>query len=247
MSTQIKRNHYGAAALIAAALGVCALSQAHAQTEPRPQAQPQAQPQKQPDKAAAAGSGNFYAFAGFAALYADKNSQLTGERGSPVNLIAGGGYRLTPNLAAELNLLLAFRVLDTPTTAEPPAGTFAPGTLDSSMGTVGIGATVKYSFAVDRFAPYFGGGLGFYRTGFLTTSEAPGCVNNCAGTGPDVSARSTDVGVHALAGMDYHFTAKDVVAGELRYLKLRADFGAIVPGKVDAGGAFLWMGYRRNF
>jgi len=244
MNAQSKRKHYGAAVLIAAALGVCGLPQAQAQTEPQPVAQARTQPKPQPETAASSG---LYAFAGFAALAGDKNSQLQGERGSPVNLIAGGGYRLSPNLAAELNVLLAFRVLDTPTTAEPPAGTFAPGTLDSSMGTGGIGATVKYSFAVDRFAPYFGGGVGVYATTFRTTSEAPGCVNNCAGTGPDVSARSTDVGVHALAGVDYHFTAKDVLAGELRYLKLRADFGAIVPGKVDAGGAFLWMGYRRNF
>ena len=247
MNAQSMNNHYGAAALIMAALGVCVLPEAQAQTEPRPVAQPQPQPQKQPDKTASGNGGKFYAFGGFAALAADKNSQLQGERGSPVNLIAGGGYRLTPNLAAELNVLLAFRALDTPPTAQPPAGTFSPGTLDSSMETSGRGATIKYSFAVGRFAPYFGGGFGVYTTTFRTTSEAPGCVNNCAGTGPRIRERSTDIGVHALAGADYHFTAKNVLAGEIRYLKLRADFGAIVPGKVDAGGTFFWMGYRRIF
>ena len=228
MNTQSMYKKYGAA-LIAVALGVCALPQARAQTD------------------TAASSSGFYAFGGFAKLFAEKNSQLTGERGSPVNLIAGGGYRLTPSLAVELNLLFALREADTPSTARPPAGTYAAGTLESGMGTIGIGATVKYSFAVQRFAPYFGGGIGAYSTTFLTTSEAPGCTQNCDNTGPERSASSGDVGIHAVAGVDYHFTPKHVLSGEIRYLKLKTDFGAIVPGKVDAGGTFLWMGYRRNF
>ena len=243
MNAQSKRKHYGAAVLVAAALGVCGLPQTQAQTEP----QPVAQPRPQPRPYMAAPFTGFYAFGGFAALAAEKNSQLQGERGSPANLIAGGGYRLTPDLAVELNFLAAGRKLDTPPTAEPPAGTFAAGTLKSTMATGGIGATVKYSFAVDRFAPYFGGGVGAYTTTFQTRSEAPGCAQNCSDTGPRIDARSRDVGVHALAGADYYITAKHVVAGEIRYLRLRADFGAIVPGKVDAGGAFIWAGFRRHF
>ena len=82
MNAQSKRNHYGAAALIAAALGVSVLPEAQAQTEPQAQAQPQ--PQKEP---ASASGGNFYAFGGFAKLFAEKNSQLQGERGSPANLM----------------------------------------------------------------------------------------------------------------------------------------------------------------
>jgi outer membrane protein W len=237
MNTQSKCKR-SAAAFIVAALGVCGLPQAQAQTEPQPVAQPRPH--------TAAPSTGFYAFGGFAALAAEKNSQLQGERGSPANLIAGGGYRLTPDLAVELNFLAAGRKLDTPPTAEP-AGTFAAGTLKSTMGTGGIGATVKYSFAVQRFAPYFGGGVGAYTTTFHTRSEAPGCAQNCSDTGPRVEARSRDVGIHALAGVDYYITAKHVVAGEIRYLRLRADFGAIVPGKVDAGGAFIWAGFRRHF
>ncbi len=252
MNTGSQYRQYGAAALIiAAVLGVLSAPDARAQAQaaPQPQAQPQAQPQKAPDKAASASGGSFYAFAGFAALAADENSQLTGEHGSPVNLIAGGGYKLSPGLAAELNLLVAFRELDTPATAQAqlPQGTYVPSTLKSSMTTSGIGATVKYSFAVDRLAPYFGGGFGLYSTRFVTTSEAPLCTNNCAATGPYITERSTDIGVHALAGVDFHFSPKDIFATEVRYLKLKADFGATVPGTVDAGGTFLWMGYRRIF
>ncbi len=243
MNTESQYRQYGVAALIMAALGVCTLPQAQAQPQTQTEPQPVAQPR--PDRAAS--SAAFYAFGGFAALYAEENSQLQGEHGSPINLIAGGGYRFSPSLAAELNVLLAFRTLDTPQSARPPAGTFAPGTLDSTMWTSGIAATIKYRFTVDRIAPYFGGGVGYYYTKFLTTSEAPGCVNHCGDTGPRVSASSSDIGAHVVGGADYHFTAKDVLAVEIRYLKLKANFGAIIPGDVDAGGTFFWMGYRRYF
>jgi len=34
---------------------------------------------------------------------------------------------------------------------------------------------------------------------------------------------------------------------EIRYLKLKADLQDIGLGKVDSGGTFVWMGYRRIF
>lgn len=243
MNTASGYRLYGASVLILAALGVCVLPQAHAQTQTEPQPQPVAQ--LQPDMAAS--SARFYAFGGLAALYADENSQLQGESGSPINLIAGGGYRFSPNLAAELNILVAFRTLDTPPTARPPAGTYAAGTLDSSIWTVGIAATLKYRFIAGRSAPYIGGGVGYYSSNFLTTSEAIGCAQNCDDTGPRVEARSNDVGAHVVGGLDYHFTAKDVLGMEIRYLKLKADFGAMAPGDMDVGGTFFWIGYRRYF
>jgi opacity protein-like surface antigen len=239
MNTGSRYGQYGAAALFVAALGVCALPQAHAQSQPQPVVQPQ------PDVAAT--SARFYAFGGLALFFVDGNSQLQGESGSPINLMAGGGYRFSQNLAAELNLLVAFRTLDTPQTARPPAGTYAPGTLDSTIWTAGIAATLKYRFIAGRTAPYIGGGVGYYSSNFVTTSEATGCVNHCDDTGPRVEARSNDFGAHVVAGADYHFSAKDVLAVELRYLKLKADFGAIAPGDMDVGGTFLWMGYRRYF
>ena len=237
MNTQTTR--YGAAALIIAALGICGLPQAQAQTE--------AKPPKQTDTPASVRGGHFYAFGGFAALAADTNSQFQNEKGSPINLIAGGGYGVTPNLAAELNLLAAGRKLDTPAAVQAQLGPYAGGTDKTSMGAFGIGATLKYIFLLDNFAPYLGGGFGLYTTTYLTRTDAIGCSNNCAGTGPRVSDRSTDIGVHALVGADIHFTAKNILAVELRYLKLKADLQDIGLGKVDSGGTFFWMGYRRIF
>jgi opacity protein-like surface antigen len=205
---------------------------------------PQALAQSDP---ASTPTGAFYAFAGLGAFFPRKSSQLSGERNSLANFIAGGGYRLAPNLSVEGNFLLEARKIDTPPGGQPPAGTFAPGTLDSGIATLGLAATAKYSFDVGRFSPYFGGGLGAYRSAFVTTSESPGCTQNCSDTGPRVTRRSSDLGIHALAGADFHVTPKDRVMVELRYLGLRADFGDVVSGKINAGGTFLWLGYRRAF
>jgi opacity protein-like surface antigen len=115
------------------------------------------------------------------------------------------------------------------------------------MGAFGLGATLKYIFLLDNFAPYLGGGFGLYTTTYLTRTDAVGCVNNCAGTGPRVSDHSTDIGVHALVGADIHFSPKNILGIEIRYLKLKADLNEIGLGKVDSGGTFFWMGYRRIF
>ena len=221
---------FAAMAGMALALGVSGVPNVLAQT-PDPQA---------------AGPGRFYAFGGLAAFAPQKNSGLNDKGG--LGLMAGGGFRTSPQLAVELAFVLSAHELDTtPASATPPAGTFAAGTEKSTMGTAGLAATARYSFTTGRFVPYAGGGIGFYSTRFLTTTEAPGCVNNCSDTGPRVSARSNDLGYHILFGGDFHFTAKDVVGAELRYLKLDAKFGDVVPGKTNAGGAFLWLGYRRFF
>ena len=42
-------------------------------------------------------------------------------------------------------------------------------------------------------------------------------------------------------------TAKDILAMEVRYLKLTADFNDIGLGKVNSGGTFFWLAYRRIF
>jgi opacity protein-like surface antigen len=229
MNTRFRTTRYRAAALVIAALGVCGLPQAQAADTP-----------------ASVRGGHFYAFGGGAALAADTNSQFQNEKGSPANLIAGGGYGVTPNLAVELNLLFSGRKLDTPATVLQ-GQLYAPGTDKTSMGAFGLGASLKYIFLLDNFAPYLGGGFGLYTTTYLTRTDAIGCSNDCSGTGPRVTDHSTDIGVHALVGADIHFSPKNILGIEVRYLKLKADLSDINLGKVDSGGTFFWMGYRRIF
>jgi opacity protein-like surface antigen len=211
------------------ALGLSSAPQALAQSDPAP-----------------THAGTFYAFAGLGAFFPQKSSQLQGED-TGLAFMAGGGYRAAPSLSLEANVLLGARDIDTPPGGQPAAGTFVPGTLESGIATLGLAATAKYTFDAGRFSPYFGGGLGAYRSAFVTTSESPGCTQNCNDTGPRVTRRSSDLGIHALAGADFHITPKDMLMAELRYLRLRADFGDVVSGKINAGGAFLWLGYRRAF
>lgn len=192
-----------------------------------------------------AGPGRYYAFAGGAAFAPQKNGGLD-DQGSYANFMAGGGFQVSPNLAVELALVLSAHDVDTPGSAIP-AGPFVPGSQDSSMATGGLAATVKYNFTTGRFVPYAGGGVGFYSSRFWTTTEAIGCVNNCNNNGPSLSAHSNDAGYHLLLGGDFHFTPKDVFGVELRYLRLDAHFGDVVPGTTHAGGTFFWLGYRRFF
>jgi opacity protein-like surface antigen len=201
----------------------------------------------QPAGADSPNVGRFYAFGGFAVFAPDKDGQLHGQQGSPVNLIAGGGLRASQLLSFEVGLLGMGQKLDTPAATTPPIGTFQPGSLQTRMGTGGVNLTVKLQFAMDRLEPYFGAGVGMYSTWIRTTSEAPGCVQNCVDTGPRISANSRDGGYHALIGADYHVTQKDVVGVEFRQLWLDADFDEIGMGKVKAGGSLLWVGYRRYF
>jgi outer membrane protein W len=233
MNIQSQTTRYGAAALIIAALGVCGLPQAQAADTP-----------------ASVRGGHFYAFGGFAALAADTNGQFQNEKGSPANLIFGGGYGVTPNLAVELALLFSGRKLDTPAQVQQQLGgplAYAGGTDKTTMGAFGPSVALKYIFVTGDFAPYVGAGAGLYTTTFLTRTDAIGCSNNCSGTGPRVSDHSTDIGAHVLVGADIHFTPKNILAIDLRYLKLRADLSDINLGKVDSGGTFFWMGYRRIF
>jgi len=188
--------------------------------------------------------GNFYAFGGFALFGPDSNGQLQGERGG-AGVIAGGGVRSSRLLSFELGVLGAGYRLDTPASvsAQIPAGT----NFRSNISTGGLNLSVKFHFTQDRVDPYFGGGVGVYSTEFRTTSEVPGCQHHCADTGPRVTSRSTDPGYHALVGVDYHVTQKNVVGVEFRHLWLDANFDDIGLGDVKAGGSLLWLGYRRYF
>jgi opacity protein-like surface antigen len=188
--------------------------------------------------------GRFYAFGGFALFGPDSNDQLQGERVG-LGLIAGGGFRLSPLLSFELGVLGAGHRLDTPASvsAQIPTGT----NLRSNISTGGLNLAVKFHFTQDRVDPYFGAGVGVYTTEFRTTSEDPGCQHHCADTGPRVTSHSGDPGYHALVGVDYHVTQKNVVGVEFRHLWLNANFDDIGLGKVKAGGSLLWLGYRRYF
>ena len=224
------------AGCVAAAMALCLLG-------PPPAAAQSAAPAAAP---APQTHGRPYAFAGVALFGPEHNEQLQRQR-SGLGGIAGGGYRFSPNLSFEVGVLAASQRLDTPAGAVPPAGTFRTGSLRTRMGTSGVNIGIKFSFPLGRVEPYYGAGVGRYSTRLTTTSEAFSCLQNCDDTGPRLDRLSRDTGYHAVLGADFHLRAKDVLAAEFRYLKLDASFDDIIPGKVRAGGSFLWLGYRRYF
>ena len=225
MNGRSRRKSAGAAATLLA-LGISITP--HAAAQPSPETAP------------------FYAFGGFALFGPDSNDQLRGERGG-AGLNLGGGFRFSRLLSFELGVLGAGYRLDTPASAAPAAGTFKDGTLRTNLGTGGLNLSVKFHFTQGRVDPYFGAGAGLYTTNFRTTSEASTCERHCADTGPRITSRSRDAGYHALIGVDYHVTQKDVAGVEFRQLRLNANFDDIGLGKVKAGGSLLWLGYRRYF
>jgi opacity protein-like surface antigen len=234
---------FRASAAICIAAGVLGAPQALAQSPPA-----QGETYPVPEQPAPAKAGPFYAFGGFALFNPDSNSQLSHQRGDAANLIAGGGYRFSRIFSLELDFFGGGQRLDTPPGATPAAGTFKDGSLDTRMTTAGLALAAKFSFPpAGKLEPYVAGGAGRYTTRLMTTSEDPLCEQHCFDTGPRVSQTSHDTGYHASIGGDYHFTPKDVLAAEVRYLRLEASFENIVPGKVNAGGTFVWMGYRRYF
>jgi len=244
-SSRRRAARFAALTGVAIAFGLSGAPEALAQAadtaaKPAPSA-PAAAPAKKPEALS-----RYYGFVGLAAFKPQKNDQLQNDTDLTfANGMLGGGYRITPDTALEVAFLFTTHKLDTPLSAAPPLGTFQPGTLKSNMFTSGLAATLKFGFTVDTLSPYAGGGFGLYSTRFLTTSEAPGCTQNCTDTGPRVSERSNAFGYHAVVGADFHITRKDMVGAELRYLWLDQDFGTVLPGSTHAGGALFWLGYRR--
>lgn len=198
----------------------------------------------QPAPPLGADDGRLYLFGGPAGFVAQKNGQLSGERGEAA-LIAGAGWKLLPYLSIEGGLFFASRRLDTPAATTPPAGTFQD--VDTSISTGGGYVSAKSHFQVGPLEPYVGLGVGRYSSEWRTTSEAAGCQQNCSDTGPRITSTSNDTGYHVAVGADYRFLRRNAVSVELRQLKVDAHFDDIGIGKVHAGGSLLWVGYRRYF
>jgi outer membrane protein W len=94
-----------------------------------------------------------------------------------------------------------------------------------------LNLSVKFYFTQGRVDPYFGGGVGLYTTNFRTTSEASTCEHHCADTGPRITSRSRDAGYHALIGVDYHVTQKDVAGVVER---------PVIPPRESCVGGFIY-------
>ncbi len=172
--------------------------------------------------------GSWYLGGGFGGFGEEDNSQLNNADGQ-FGLAFSGGYRLSRNVALEIDGLFSHQEFDTP----PSAG----GSRRSDLFTNGVGGVVKFILPIDRVELFVGGGLGLY------TSRV-----EIDGTFVEEDEDDTDIGYQLLLGADFFVSRRISIGFEYRKFNLEADFGGAVPGgKIDTGGDFLFATVRGHF
>jgi opacity protein-like surface antigen len=181
--------------------------------------------------------GRWYLSGGLGGFAEESNPQLANQDGD-FGLTISGGYRLSPYVALEADALLTHQDFDTPATIPAPF----LGTVDSraDLYTNGIGVLVKFILPLNRLELYAGAGLGAY----VTTLRVEGTV---LGVPAELEDDDTDVGYQVLAGADLFVSRYVSVGLEYRRFKLDANFGALVPGKLDVGGDLFLATVRGHF
>jgi opacity protein-like surface antigen len=172
--------------------------------------------------------GRWYIGGGLGGFKEESNSQLQNQNGQYAGFFSGG-YRATPNIALDIDGLLYNQRLDTPPTV-------SSSNSRSRLDTAGVGGVVKFILPMDRVELYVGGGMGVYNTSLRVR---------------DSSFRSeredTHVGYQGLVGADVFVSRYVSVGVEYRKVKLHADLEPTIPGKIDAGGDFLFATVRGHF
>ena len=172
--------------------------------------------------------GRWYLGGGVGGFWEDSNSQLQNQNGQ-VGGFLSGGYRLSPNLALEIDGLFSSQEIDALPTIPTTSGS-------TYLNSAGIGGVVKFILPLNRFELYAGAGLGVYTTEL-----------HAEGSSYDATQDDTNVGYQALLGADYFISRRLSVGLEYRIFKLRADFSPTIPGTIDAGGNFLFATVRGHF
>ena len=165
------------------------------------------------------------------------NSQLSNQDGT-AGFSISGGYRVAHNISVEVDTLFSHQDIDTPTTIPAPF----VGALNSraDLVTSGVGGLVKLILPMGRAELYAGAGLGLYNTRL----RVEGTVLN---TFTEVREDDAGVGYQGLLGADFFVSRRISVGLEYRKFKLDADFGSLVPGKLDMGGDFFFATVRGHF
>ena len=172
--------------------------------------------------------GRWYIGGGLGGFREESNSQLQNQDGQYGSFFSGG-YRATPNVALEIDGLYSSQRLDTPPTIPTTTGR-------TRLYSNGVGGVVKLILPLDRVELYAGGGLGLYTTQ-LRAEASP----------DEIRQEDANAGYQALVGADFFLSRYVSVGVEYRKFKLDADFGATIPGKIDAGGDFLFATVRAHF
>lgn len=172
--------------------------------------------------------GRWYIGGGLGGFREDPNPQLQNQEGQYGSFFSGG-YRAAPNIALEIDGLYSYQRLDRPPTVSSSGGR-------SRLHSTGVGGVLKFILPLDRVELYAGGGLGVYST-VLRIKDSPFRSER----------DDTDLGYQGLVGADFLVSRKVSIGLEYRKFKLDADLEPTIPGKIDAGGEFLFVTVRGHF
>jgi opacity protein-like surface antigen len=173
--------------------------------------------------------GRWYIGGGLGGFNEESNAQLR-NTDDQFGTFFSGGYRLTPNIALEIDGLVSSQKFDTPATI-PNASS------RTQLQSAGAAGVVKFVLPLNRVELYIGGGLGLYNSR-LRVDASPDDIQQ---------EDENNFGYQGLVGADIFVSRYISVGVEYRKLKLDADFGATVAGKIDAGGDFLFATVRGHF
>lgn len=183
----------------------------------------------------AARASPYYFHLGIGGYLPDVNAQLSNQQGH-YGLQLGGGRRITPNFAWEMDLSTYQQDLDTPGTITAPVfGTKDPR---STLTTTGIAGTAMFIQPFEALEIHAGLGLGVYAVRFKTTGQQ-------FGVPVQLTRDQNSLGWHATAGISLKVANQLRVGLDYRQLKVQASFSDVAPGTVEAGGGawFLLLRY----
>ena len=183
--------------------------------------------------------GRPYLYGGLGGVDPERNPQLANPSGQ-LALALGLGYRQSRYLAWEAELAHHSQRVDTPTNLQGPFF-FVNVSGRTELFTTGAAASARLIYPGGRFEPYVGGGLGLYRSTLRVPAEVFGI------SGSTFEKNDTELGLHVLAGADYHFGQRASVGLQYRKVQVDADFGPEIAGTVKAGAELLLAQFRFAF
>jgi opacity protein-like surface antigen len=172
--------------------------------------------------------GRWYFGGGLGGFKEESNSQLRNQDGQYGGFFSGG-YRAAPNIAIDIDGMFYNQRVDTPPTV-------STSNSRSRLNSAGVGGVVKFILPLGRVELYAGGGLGIYNTSLRVKDSSFHSERD-----------NTDIGYQGLVGADFFVSPHVSVGIEYRKFKLDADLQPTIPGKIDAGGDFLFATVRGHF
>ncbi len=182
-------------------------------------------------------AGHWYIGGGFGGFSAKDNSQLN-DQDSKAAIFFSGGYRASPFVSIEADLLGWQQDFATPASIAP--GILSSAQARTDLTTTGVAAVIKFYLPVRAVDLYAGGGLGFYTSNINV--EGTG-----AAAGREIDTTETDLGYQLQLGADIYVARRLSIGLEYRWLQVDTDFAPYIAGKIDVGGQFFLMNVRGSF